>query len=126
AAEARHPGPALRRALVAIVRYLVEDTDEAVAFYTGRLGFREGRRFGPVAIVHRGDLELWLSGPGSSGREQAGAAPGGWSRVVLTVDDLEDLGDGLPARSEAVGGPAGTWLVVDDPSGNPIELFRPK
>ena len=111
---------------MAIVRYLVEDTAEAVAFYTRQLGFREGRRFGPVAIVHRGDLELWLSGPGSSGREQDGATPGGWSRVVLTIDDLEEAADGLPARGDPVGGPAGAWLVVDDPSGNPIELFQPK
>jgi catechol 2,3-dioxygenase-like lactoylglutathione lyase family enzyme len=111
---------------VAALRYLVDDLAEAVAFYTGRLGFREGRRLGPVAIVHRGDLELWLSGPGSSGRDQAGAAPGGWCRLVLSVDDLASAAGSLPARGERVDGPAGSWLVVDDPSGNPIELFQPK
>jgi catechol 2,3-dioxygenase-like lactoylglutathione lyase family enzyme len=111
---------------LAIVRYVVDDTDAAVAFYTARLGFREGRRFGPVAIVQREDLELWLSGPGSSGREQEGAVPGGWSRVVLVVDDLAVVAEGLRVRGDPVAGPAGAWLVVDDPSGNPIELFQPK
>jgi catechol 2,3-dioxygenase-like lactoylglutathione lyase family enzyme len=111
---------------MAIARYLVEDLDQAVSFYVERLGFREGRSFGPVALVHRGDLELWLSAPGSSGREQAGAAPGGWNRIVLEVPELEDAIDGLPQRGERVDGPAGSWRVVEDPWGNPIELFQPK
>jgi catechol 2,3-dioxygenase-like lactoylglutathione lyase family enzyme len=108
------------------VRYLVDDLDAAVRFYTGRLGFEEGRSYGPVALVHRGDLELWLSGPGSSGREQDGAEPGGWSRIVLEVDDLEQALDGLDQDGEPVDGPAGSWCVVRDPSRNPIELFQPR
>lgn len=111
---------------MAIARYLVEDLDAAVQFYTERLGFRAGRTFGPVALVHRGDLELWLSGPGSSGREQVGAAPGGWNRIVLDVADLEEAAAGLTFRGERVDGPAGSWRLVDDPWGNPIELFQPK
>jgi catechol 2,3-dioxygenase-like lactoylglutathione lyase family enzyme len=111
---------------VAIARYLVEDLDEAVSFYVERLGFREGRSFGPVTLVHRGDLELWLSAPGSSGREQEGAAPGGWNRIVLEVPELEEAAAGLIQRGERVDGPAGSWRLVEDPWGNPIELFQPK
>jgi catechol 2,3-dioxygenase-like lactoylglutathione lyase family enzyme len=111
---------------VAVARYLVEDLDAAVQFYTDRLGFRAGRAFGPVVLVQRGDLELWLSGPGSSGREQSGAAPGGWARIVLEVPNLDEAAAGLATRGQRVDGPAGSWQVVDDPSGNPIELFQPK
>jgi catechol 2,3-dioxygenase-like lactoylglutathione lyase family enzyme len=111
---------------VATARYLVEDLDAAVRFYTDELGFRAGRSFGPVALVHRGDLELWLSGPGSSGRDQAGASPGGWNRIVLEVPDLEEAAASLSLRGERVDGPAGSWRLVDDPWGNPIELFQPK
>ncbi len=109
---------------MAIARYLVEDLDAAVRFYTERLGFRAGRTFGPVALVHRGDLELWLSGPGSSGRDQVGSAPGGWNRIVLDVAELEEAAAGLTLRGERVDGPAGSWRLVDDPWGNPIELFQ--
>jgi catechol 2,3-dioxygenase-like lactoylglutathione lyase family enzyme len=111
---------------MAIARYLVDDLASAVAFYTERLGFVEGRSLGPVTLVHRGDLELWLSGPGSSGREQDGAAAGGWSRIVLEVEDVERAAAGLRADGERVDGPAGSWRLVRDPWGNPIELFQPK
>jgi catechol 2,3-dioxygenase-like lactoylglutathione lyase family enzyme len=107
-------------------RYLVDDLEEAVRFYTDGLGFVERRSFGPVSLVRRGDLELWLSGPGSSGREQEGAVPGGWNRIVLEVQDLEDAVQGLRSRGPRVDGPAGSWCLVEDPSGNPIELFQPK
>lgn len=111
---------------MAIARYLVADLDSAVRFYTGKLGFRAGRTFGPVTLVHRSDLELWLSGPGSSGRDQEGSAPGGWNRIVLEVPDLEQAAAGLTLRGERVDGPAGSWQLVDDPWGNPIELFQRK
>jgi len=110
--------------VTATARYLVDDLAEAVAFYTDRLGFAERRSFGPVTLVQRGDLVLWLSGPRSSGREQEGAAPGGWNRIVLDVADLEAAADGLPARGPRVDGPAGSWQLVEDPWGNPIELFE--
>jgi catechol 2,3-dioxygenase-like lactoylglutathione lyase family enzyme len=111
---------------MAIARYLVEDLDAAVRFYADSLGFTEGRSFGPVTLVHRGDLELWLSAPGSSGRDQEGAVPGGWNRIVLEVPDLEEAASGLPRRGERIDGPAGSWRLVEDPWGNPIELFQPK
>jgi catechol 2,3-dioxygenase-like lactoylglutathione lyase family enzyme len=76
--------------------------------------------------VQRGDLEVWLSAPGSSGREQDGAAPGGWNRIVLDVPDLDEAVEGLATRGSRVDGPAGSWCVVEDPSGNPIELFQPR
>jgi catechol 2,3-dioxygenase-like lactoylglutathione lyase family enzyme len=111
---------------MAAARYLVDDLDAAVRFYTGRLGFAEGRSFGPVTLVERDDLELWLSAPGSSGKEQDGAAPGGWNRIVLDVPDLDEAIEGLETRGSRVDGPAGSWCVVEDPSGNPIELFQSK
>jgi catechol 2,3-dioxygenase-like lactoylglutathione lyase family enzyme len=111
---------------MATARYLVDDLDAAVRFYTDRLGFAEGRSFGPVTLVQRGDLEVWLSAPGSSGREHDGAAPGGWNRIVLDVPDLDEAVEGLATRGSRVDGPAGSWCVVEDPSGNPIELFQPR
>ena len=111
---------------MAAARYLVDDLEAAVRFYTGRLGFAERRSFGPVTLVQRGDLEIWLSAPGSSGREQEGATPGGWNRIVLEVTDLDEAVEGLPTRGRRVDGPAGSWCVVEDPWGNPIELFQLK
>ena len=108
----------------AIARYLVDDLDAAVRFYADRLGFQEARSFGPVTILERDGLELWLSGPGSSGRNQEDAAPGGWNRVVLEVPELDAALAGLAPDGERVDGPAGSWCVVRDPSGNPIELFE--
>ena len=111
---------------MAIARYLVDDIDQAVSFYVERLGFREGRSFGPVTVVHRGDLELWLSAPGSSAGKQDGAASGGWNRIVLEVPELEEAAAGLKQRGARVDGPAGSWCLVEDAWGNPIELFQPK
>jgi len=111
---------------MAAARYLVDDLDAAVRFYTSRLGFAEGRSFGPVTLVERDDLELWLSAPGSSGREQDGAGPGGWNRIVLDVPDLDEAVEGLATRGPRVDGSAGSWCVVEDPWGNPIELFQSK
>jgi catechol 2,3-dioxygenase-like lactoylglutathione lyase family enzyme len=121
---------------MAVARYLVDDVDAAVAFYTQKLGFDLVERMGPpFAIVALGDLELWLSGPGSSaarplpdGREPE---PGGWGRVVLVVDDVEArYGElqaaGVPFRSEIVRGPGGSQVVLDDPAGNAVELFQPR
>jgi catechol 2,3-dioxygenase-like lactoylglutathione lyase family enzyme len=111
---------------MATARYLVDDLEAAVRFYTGRLGFAEGRSFGTVALVRRADLELWLSAPGSSRRDQDGAVVGGWNRIVLDVPDLDEALEGLLARGPRVDGPAGSWRLVEDPSGNPIELFQSK
>jgi catechol 2,3-dioxygenase-like lactoylglutathione lyase family enzyme len=120
---------------VAAVRYLVDDVDAAVAFYTRHLGFALEEQMGSAfALVTRDDLTLWLSGPQSSaarpmpdGRQPE---PGGWNRLVLTVDDLdaavEDLrAAGVRFRNEIVRGPGGKQIVLDDSAGNAVELFQP-
>ena len=121
---------------MATARYLVDDVDAAVAFYTQALGFELVERMGPpFAIVAHGELELWLSGPGSSAARPLpdGRVPGagGWNRVVLVVDDIEARYEALERagarfRSEIVRGPGGSQAVVDDPAGNPVELFQPR
>lgn len=119
---------------MASVRYLVRDVDEAVAFYTGHLGFALKQQFGPaMAILGRGDLTLWLAGPMASaskampdGRKPE---PGGWNRFVLSVDDLAGLvarlrAAGATFRNEILKGPGGQQILCEDPSGNVIELFQ--
>ena len=117
------------------VRYIVDNVEAAVSFYTTHLGFRLlTSAFPAFADVTRGDLRLLLSGPTSSaGRPLSDGrrpAPGGWNRIHLIVDDLagevERLQEaGLSFRSEIVTGPGGSQVVLDDPAGNPIELFQP-
>ena len=121
---------------MATFRYLVDDVDAAIAFYGQALGFTLEQQFGPaMAIVTRDDLALWLAGPASSAARPMpdGRAPssGGWNRIVLEVDDLDAsialLNDHAVAfRNEIVSGPGGRQILVDDPSGNPIELFEPR
>lgn len=117
------------------VRYLVDDVEAAVAFYTTHLDFSVLTNFPPAfADVVRGHLRLLLSGPTSSaGRPMPdGTRPhaGGWNRIHLIVDDIERevarLRDGgVRFRSDIVTGPGGSQIVFDDPSGNPVELFQP-
>jgi catechol 2,3-dioxygenase-like lactoylglutathione lyase family enzyme len=117
------------------VRYMVDDVDEAVAFYTEHFGFSVLSSAAPAfADVSRGHLRLLLSGPKSSaGRPMPDGrtpGPGGWNRIHLIVDDIEAavrrLRDaGLPFRNDIVTGPGGRQILLDDPSGNPIELFQP-
>ncbi len=117
-----------------VLRYLVRDVDAALTFYVDTLGFALIERWGPpFAMVGRGDLTLWLSGPGSSASRTLAdgsvPGPGGWNRLVLETDDLEALVAALRAsgarfRSEIVAGPGGKQILVEDPSGNPIELFE--
>jgi len=119
---------------VAVIRYLVNDVDASVAFYIGLLGFNLSEKWGPpFAMVKRGDLTLWLSGPGSSAArlltDGSKPLPGGWNRLVLETDDLVALVEklaqsGAHFRSEIVSGPGGKQALIDDPSGNPIELFE--
>jgi catechol 2,3-dioxygenase-like lactoylglutathione lyase family enzyme len=116
------------------VRYLVLDVDRAVAFYTGRLGFELEQQMGPAfARVRRGDLTLWLAGPTSSAArpmpDDRRPEPGGWNRFVIELDDLAGLvatlrAAGASFRSDIVTGPGGKQIVLDDPDGNPIELFE--
>jgi catechol 2,3-dioxygenase-like lactoylglutathione lyase family enzyme len=120
---------------VAVVRYLVDDADAAAEFYTGRLDFTLERRMGPAfAIVSRGDLSLWLSGPQSSAArpmpDGRRPEPGGWNRLVLEVDDLEAKVEelkqaGLSFRNEIVTGPGGQQILLEDSAGNVVELFQP-
>jgi catechol 2,3-dioxygenase-like lactoylglutathione lyase family enzyme len=120
---------------MALVRYLVDDVEAAIAFYTGQLGFTLVQQMGSAfAIVSQGDLSLWLSGPQSSAArpmpDGQQPAPGGWNRLVITVDDLEtrvaELKQaGLTFRNEIVTGPGGKQIVLEDTAGNPVELFEP-
>jgi catechol 2,3-dioxygenase-like lactoylglutathione lyase family enzyme len=117
------------------VRYLVDDVDAALAFYTSNLGFTVLTDFSPAfADVVRGQLRLLLSGPASSaGRAMPDGrqpGPGGWNRIHLIVDDIDAEVErlrpsGVVFRSDVVSGPGGKQIVFDDPSGNPIELFQP-
>jgi catechol 2,3-dioxygenase-like lactoylglutathione lyase family enzyme len=114
---------------------MVNDVDEAVAFYTNHLGFELLSNAAPAfADVSRGDLRLLLSGPSSSaGRPMPDGrrpVPGGWNRIEFVVDDIGAevgrlRGAGLHFRNDIVSGPGGKQIVFDDPSGNPIELFQP-
>jgi catechol 2,3-dioxygenase-like lactoylglutathione lyase family enzyme len=117
------------------VRYLVPDVAEATAFYVDRLGFRVEQDFGaPFAMLSRGELQLWVSGPQSSAARPMpdGAQPvaGGWNRFVIEVDDIEAevarlKGEGVEFRNDIVRGPGGAQVVIDDPGGNAVELFQP-
>lgn len=120
---------------MAHVRYLVDDVERSVAFYTQHLGFSLERQFGPaIAILKRDDLTLWVAGPQASaarpmpdGRQPE---PGGWNRFVLQVDDLPARVDvlkraGVKFRNDIVRGPGGAQILCEDPSGNVIELFQP-
>jgi catechol 2,3-dioxygenase-like lactoylglutathione lyase family enzyme len=120
---------------VAAIRYLVTDVPEAVTFFVQHLGFLPGTTAGKAfATVSRGDLELWLSGPDSSAARPMPNGdrpePGGWNRLVIEVDDLADTvqrmtAAGMRFRNDIVTGPGGKQVLVEDPSGNPVELFQP-
>jgi catechol 2,3-dioxygenase-like lactoylglutathione lyase family enzyme len=117
------------------VRYMVEDVETAIAFYTTHLGFELLSHPGPpFADVVRGRLRLLLSGRASSaGRPMPDGrtpAPGGWNRIHLIVEDLASeverlRGAGVVFRNDVVSGPGGQQILLEDPSGNPIELFQP-
>ena len=117
------------------VRYMVDDVEAAVAFYTTHFGFEPLTNAAPAfAAVSRGHLRLLLAGPRSSaGRPMPDGrqpAPGGWNRLHFVVDDLEREVErlraaGVPFRNDIVVGPGGSQILLDDPSGNPVELFQP-
>jgi catechol 2,3-dioxygenase-like lactoylglutathione lyase family enzyme len=120
---------------MATVRYLVNSVDEALPFYRA-LGFRLTDRWGPpFAIVRRKGLSLWLSGPGTSARKKLSSGsvpvPGGWNRLVVEVASIDLVSAklepiGVKFRSKPIRGPGGRQVLVEDPSGNPVELFEPK
>jgi len=117
------------------VRYMVDDVDEAVAFYTKHLGFDLLSNAAPAfADVSRGNLRLLLAGPQSSaGRPMPDGrkpGPGGWNRIHFIVDDIDAevarLRDaGVTFRNDIVTGPGGKQILLEDPSGNVVELFQP-
>jgi catechol 2,3-dioxygenase-like lactoylglutathione lyase family enzyme len=120
------------------VRYIVDDVDAAIDFYCGELGFHEDTRPAPsFAMLSRGDLRLALSapggGPGGGGQAMPDGSvpqPGGWNRFQLKVDDLEALvarlrDRGVRFRNNIITGVGGKQILVEDPAGNPIELFQP-
>ena len=118
----------------AAVRYQVKDVDRSLAFYTRHLGFKLEQRSGPVAIISNGNLTLWLSGPESSGSrpmpDGRHQEPGGWNRLVLEVEDLPShvaamKKAGLRFRNEIETGPGGKQIQLEDPDGNPVEIFEP-
>jgi catechol 2,3-dioxygenase-like lactoylglutathione lyase family enzyme len=117
------------------VRYITDDTDAAVAFYCERLGFSVEMHPGPgFAMLSRGDLRLLLNQPGAGGAGQPMPdgrmpEPGGWNRFQIEVDDLEREVEALRAagarfRGEIVSGRAGSQILLEDPAGNPVELFE--
>ncbi len=118
------------------VRYIVSDVDQAIPFYTQMLGFHVDMHPAPgFASLSKGDLRLLLNKPGAGGAGQAmpdGQAPipGGWNRIQLEVKDLASTVEklkqaGCNFRNEIVVGNGGKQILVNDPSGNPIELFQP-
>lgn len=119
------------------VRYMVKELDPAVAFYTRCLGFSLERQVRPnFAIVSRGPLELVLStpyGPGGAAKPMLDgrrAEPGGWNRIIIGVADIRSEAARLRDmhvhfRSDILAGPGGSEVVIDDPSGNAVELFQP-
>jgi len=119
------------------VRYIVDDVDDAIRFYVDHLGFSEVMHPAPTfAMLTRGDLRLALSKPGggpgggSSLPDGTLPAPGGWNRFAIEVDDVEQLltrvsAAGVHARSGVIDGVGGRQVIIDDPSGNPVELFQP-
>jgi catechol 2,3-dioxygenase-like lactoylglutathione lyase family enzyme len=122
------------------VRYIVDDVDEAIAFYDTHLGFEEQMHPDPAfAMLTRGDLRLVLVSPVPADHPGGGSRPmpdgtrqepGGWNRVMLEVDDLETtvnelLAAGVRFRNQIVTGIGSKQVMIEDPSGNPIELFEP-
>ncbi len=117
------------------VRYIVDDVSDAVAFYVTKLGFQLEQQFGSaIAISSRDDLALWVAGPKASASrpmpDGATPTPGGWSRFVLIVDDLETFvsklrDEGVRFRNEILKTQGRKQILCEDPSGNVIELFQP-
>ena len=121
---------------MARVRYIVDDVEEAVAFYTSNLGFEVKRNFAPaIAILMHGNLTLLVSGPKASASKPMldGTTPcpgGGWNRILLDFDDLESVvaklkANGVKFRNEILDGVGGRQVICEDPSGNVVELTQP-
>ena len=117
------------------IRYIVNDVDAAVDFYVSNLGFQLEQQYGPaMAILLNDDLSLWVAGPMASASKPmpdgSTPAPGGWSRFVLTVENLDEFvaqlkENGVNFKNDILEGPGGKQVLCEDPSGNTIELFEP-
>jgi len=117
------------------IRYIVNDVDKAVEFYTSHLGFRLEKQFGPaIALLERDSVTLLASGPQSSGSrampDGAKPTPGGWNRIVISVDDIESevarlKQNGVQFKNDIIEGPGGKQILCLDPSENVVELFQP-
>lgn len=118
---------------MAAIRYIVDDVERAIGFYRGLLGFTVEMHPAPgFAALARGDLRLLLNAPGAGGAGRAGGAPapGGWNRFQLEVTDLQEVvrslrEAGARFRGDIVQGQGGAQVLVEDPAGNPVELFQP-
>ncbi|MCZ6887946.1 MAG: VOC family protein [Gammaproteobacteria bacterium] len=120
---------------MATVRYIVNDVEAAIAFYTGLLGFELKQQFGPaMGILAKDDLVLWVAGPPASAQrpmpDGSQPAPGGWNRIVVQVEDIAATvatltEAGVHFRNEIISGPGGQQILLEDPSGNAIEVFQP-
>ena len=120
---------------MATIRYLVNDVERSLTFYTQVLGFKREQQMGSIiAMVSMGDLTLWLAGPQSSAArpmpDGQRPQPGGWNRLVIELADLparvaELKQANVRFRNEVVVGPGGKQILLDDPDGNPVELFEP-
>ncbi len=116
-------------------RYMVNDVEAAIGFYTGLLGFELEQSFGAaMAILAKDDLLLWVAGPPASAQrpmpDGRQPAPGGWNRFVVQVEDIAATvaaltEAGASFRNEIISGPGGQQILVEDPSGNAIEVFQP-
>ncbi len=120
---------------MATFRYLVKDVETSIEFYTKHLGFEAIEKMGSAfAILKRDDLSLWLSGPQTSAARPMPDGkvpqPGGWNRFVIEVTNIDSLvsalkSAGVSFRNEIISGPGGKQIIIEDPSGNPIEIFQP-
>ena len=120
---------------MAQVRYIVNDVDAAIDFYVSNLGFQLDQQYGPaMAILLKDDLSLWVAGPMASASKPmpdgSTPTPGGWSRFVLTVENMDEFvaqlkENGVNLKNDILEGPGGRQVLCEDPSGNTIELFEP-
>lgn len=120
---------------MATIRYMVNDVEASIQFYTTHLGFSLLEKMGPAfGIIEKDDLQIWLSGPQTSAArpmpDGRNPQPGGWNRFVIEVDNIEALvaamkKAGISFRNEIISGPGGKQILAEDPSGNPIEIFQP-
>ncbi len=117
------------------IRYIVKDVDLAVEFFVSQLEFELEQQFGPAMAILKGHgIELWLAGPPASASQPmpdgSMPTPGGWNRLVITVDDIHTTVEKLRAagvtfRNEVFTGPGGSQILCEDPSGNAVEIFQP-